>query len=271
MLLQHNPFFEKNIMQERHRNRELYFKELSITSKKYFVPYISHYKKIETGINVLEIGCGDGGNLLPFFEMGCNTVGVDMSESRIKDAILFFKMTHAKVKFIASDIFKLKELESNFDIIICHDVIEHIENKSVFLKNMKNYLKPQGLIFMSFPAWQMPFGGHQQICKGKIMSHLPFFHLLPRSMYKAILELSGEGQGCVKELLEIKKTRTSIELFERLAKQEKIQISNRTLFFINPHYEIKFGLKPKKLCSILSSLPCVRNYFTTSCFYILRL
>lgn len=258
-------------MQERQKNRELYFEELSITSKKYFVPYISHYKKIQTGMNVLEIGCGDGGNLLPFSEMGCNTVGVDMAESRIKDAVLFFEKSRAKGQFIASDIFALKELEYNFDIIICHDVIEHIENKSVFLKNMRNYLKPEGLIFMSFPAWQMPFGGHQQICRGKIMSHLPFFHLLPKSMYKAVLKLSGEGQGCIKELLEIKETRTSIELFERLAKQEKIQIANRILFFINPHYEIKFGLKPKRLYPILSSLPYVRNYFTTSCFYILSL
>lgn len=258
-------------MQERQKNRELYFKELSITSKKYFVPYISDYKKIEAGMNILEIGCGDGGNLLPFSEMGCNTIGVDMAECRIKDAISFFEKSDAKGQFIVSDIFKLKELESNFDLIICHDVIEHIEKKSIFLRNMRRYLKPQGLIFMSFPAWQMPFGGHQQICKSKIMSHFPFFHLLPTSIYKAILKLGGEEQGCVKELLEIKKTRTSIELFERLAKEEKMQIMNRTLFFINPHYEIKFSLKPKILSPFFSSIPYIRNYFTTSCFYILTL
>lgn len=258
------------IMQKRQINREQYFKELSITSKKYFIPYICLYKKIETGMNVLEIGCGDGGNLLPFSEMGCNTLGVDMAEGRIKDAISFFKKSGAKGEFIASDIFRLTELQHNFDLIICHDVIEHIENKSMFLKNMRRYLKPQGLIFMSFPAWQMPFGGHQQICKGKIVSHFPFFHLLPKSIYRAILRLGGEGEGCIKELLEIKRTRTSIELFERIVKQEKNEIINRTLFFINPHYEIKFSLKPKKLLPILSSLPYIRNYFTTSCFYILR-
>lgn len=258
-------------MQERQRNRAQYFKELSITSKNYFIPYISLYKKIEAGMNVLEIGCGDGGNLLPFSEMGCNTLGVDIAESRIKDAMLFFEKSGAKGAFIASDIFKLTELEYHFDLIICHDVIEHIENKNVFLKNMKRYLKPQGIIFISFPAWQMPFGGHQQICKGKLVSHLPFFHLLPNSIYKTILKWGREKEGCMKELLEIKKTKTSIELFERIVKQEEIQIIDRTLFFINPHYEIKFGLKPKKLSPIFGSLPYVRNYFTTSCFYMLRI
>lgn len=257
-------------MQERQNNRKLYFEELSITSKKYFVPYISNYIKIDTSMNVLEIGCGDGGNLLPFSEMGCNTIGVDMSESRIRDAILFFKEVHAKGEFIASDIFKIKELEHNFDLIICHDVFEHIENKKKFLSNLRKYIKPKGIIFMSFPAWQMPFGGHQQICKNKIISHLPFIHLLPRSIYKAILKIGGE-HGCMKELLEIKKTKTPIELFEKLARKEHIQIIDRKLYFINPHYEIKFGLKPRTLFPFISSVPYIRNFFTTSCFYILKI
>lgn len=257
-------------MQKRQKNRELYFNELSITSKKHFIPYISKFKKIKAGMNILEVGCGDGGNLLPFAEIGCKIIGVDMSGNRIKDAISFFEKNNANGEFIASDIFILKEFEYNFDLIICHDVIEHIDNKRLFMRNLKKYVKPKGLIFMSFPAWQMPFGGHQQICKSKMVSHFPFIHLLPNAVYKLILQLAGESEDCIKELLEIKKTRTSIELFERLAKQEQIQISNRELYFINPHYEIKFGLKPRKLLHFIGILPYIRNFFTTSCFYILK-
>ena len=77
-------------MQERHQNRNIYFKELSITSRNYFIPYIQYWHTIEAKMNVLEIGCGDGGNLLPFSEIGCNTVGVDIAQSRIKDAKTFF-------------------------------------------------------------------------------------------------------------------------------------------------------------------------------------
>lgn len=257
-------------MQKRQINRELYFKELSITSKKYFIPYISRFKKIELGMNILEIGCGDGGNLLPFVELGCNTTGVDISAGRIKDAILFFEERQVKGDFIASDIFKLKELEHNFDLIICHDVIEHIEDKVTFISNLPKYIKPGGIIFMSFPAWQMPFGGHQQICKNKIISHFPFLHLLPAFMYKTILKKSSESEGCIQELLSIKKTRTPIELFEKLVHKQHITIVDRLLFFINPHYETKFGLKPRKLPAIIASIPYLRNFFTTSCFYILE-
>lgn len=257
-------------MQERQKNRELYFNELSITSKKYFIPYISKYKKMEEGMNILEIGCGDGGNLLPFAELGCNTTGVDISVGRIKDAILFFKERQTKGKFIASDVFKLKELEHNFDLIICHDVIEHIGDKEGFISKLQKYSKPGGIVFISFPAWQMPFGGHQQICKSSIISHLPFIHLLPAFMYKAILKMSGESTACIEELLSIKETKCPIECFEKLVRKERITMVDRQLFFINPHYEIKFRLKPRKLHVAIGSIPYLRNFFTTSCFYILK-
>ena len=166
-------------MQERQHNRELYFKELALTSRTYYLPYIARFKRMERGMNVLEVGCGEGGNLLPFAETGCNVTGVDLSENRIKDAIRFFAEQQAQGTFIASDIFLLKGLEHSFDLILCHDVIEHIERKAAFLSDLKHYLKPGGIVFMSFPAWQMPFGGHQQICRNKVISHLPFIHLLP--------------------------------------------------------------------------------------------
>ena len=143
-------------MQKRHENRNIYFKELSITSRNYFIPYIECWHPVEAKMDVLEIGCGEGGNLLPFSEIGCNTVGVDLAESRIKDAKTFFNESHTKGEFIASDIFNLKKLEQSFDIIICHDIFEHITEKELFLSNLNKYLKPQGIVFMSFPAWQMP-------------------------------------------------------------------------------------------------------------------
>ena len=257
-------------MQERHKNRLVYFKELAITSKNYFIPYIQNWHSIKPGLNVLEIGCGEGGNLLPFSEMGCNTIGVDIAASRIKDAQIFFKTAHAKGIFIAQDIFLLKELEQNFDIIICHDVLEHITDKELFLSNLDKYLKPQGIVFMSFPAWQMPFGGHQQICRSKVLSHLPFIHLLPTTIYRLLLKAFKEDNDCIKELLSIKQTRISIEGFERLVKKTNLHIQNRKLWLVNPHYKIKFGLSPRELNRKIAHTPFIRNFFTTSCFYILK-
>lgn len=220
-------------MQHRQKDRKLYFNELSATSWKYFLPYIERYLPIEQGMNVLEIGCGDGGNLLPFSERGCEVVGVDMAECRINDAKRFFEEAGAKGRFIASDVFEMKDIEHHFDLIICHDVIEHIMDKASFLSKLRKFLRPKGIVFMSFPAWQMPFGGHQQICRSKFLSHLPWFHLLPEDVYAAILKAFHEKPGITDELLDIKQTRCTIEMFEGLAAQH-FAIRNRTLFSSTP-------------------------------------
>lgn len=256
-------------MQQRHQNRQQYFNELALTCQKFFIPYIRTYCSLKEKIEVLEIGCGDGGNLLPFSRMGYRVTGVDMATCRIKQAKSFFEAENAEATFIASDIFLLKNLEHRFDLIICHDVFEHIQNKEGFLSGLNRYLKPDGIVFMAFPAWQMPFGGHQQICKNRLLSHIPFIHLLPKPFYKILIRFMGENDTCLKELMEIKENRVSVESFEHLLKKTDLQIINRKLWFINPHYETKFGLKPRSLNKPVANIPWFRNFFCTSCFYLL--
>lgn len=256
-------------MQERQNNRRLYFQELATTSRKYYLPYIQAHKAIKAGMNILEVGCGDGGNLLPFAEMGCCTVGVDIAEIRINDATRFFREAGAKGIFVTCDIIKFNHSENSFDIIICHDVLEHISDKEQFLAGLKRFLSKDGIIFFSFPAWQTPFGGHQQICRSWLASHSPFIHLLPKLLYVGFLRLCNEKQETIKELLNIKRTRCSIEAFQRMLCKNKYKIVNRQFYLINPHYEVKFGLKPRKLYFLLVNIPYIRNFLTTSCFYIL--
>ena len=257
-------------MQERQKDRARYFSELAHTSEKYFIPYISPFMKVEAGMNVLEIGCGDGGNLLPFARLDCNVTGVDLSEGKIENARKFFAEAGAPGRFIASDIFKIKELESSFDLVICHDVLEHIGDKARFLSDLQKYVRPSGLVFMAFPAWQMPFGGHQQICRSKFLSHLPFFHLLPQGLYRRLLEYGGETPETVSGLLEIKDTATSIGLFEQVIRNQGFKVVDRRLWLVNPHYEAKFGLRPRRLPDIVAALSWVRGFLSTSCFYLLR-
>lgn len=257
-------------MQERHRDRARYFRELAATCEQHFVPYFEQY--LLCGSNrpaVLEIGCGDGGNLLPLARRGWEAVGVDISEARIRDARAFFEAEGAEATFIAADILTLDDFRGHFDLIICHDVIEHIADKRRFLSRIEYFMKPGGVLFMAFPAWQMPFGGHQQICHGRLLSRLPFYHLLPRGLYRRILEAGGEGRDCVDELLAIKSTRLTIERFERLAADSGLRIADRRLWLVNPHYQTKFGLHPRRLWPAMAAIPYVRNFFSTGCFYIL--
>lgn len=256
-------------MPVRNISRQQYFEELARTSEKYFLPYLESFSPVVLHTRVLEVGCGVGGNLAPLARCGCDVTGVDLAEENVAVARACFAATGLRGRFLGGDFLEAELPAQAYDVVICHDVIEHIGAKAAFLAKMRGLTRPGGILFLSFPAWQMPFGGHQQCCRSRLLSHWPFLHLLPRRAYAWTLCAFGEPESTVRELLEIKATRTPIELFERVAREVGLKVRDRRLYFINPHYETKFGLRPRRLWPLVGRIPYVRNFFTTSCFYVL--
>jgi len=116
----------------------------------------------------------------------------------------------------------------------------------------------------------MPFGGHQQICSSKLLSVLPWFHLLPKPVYKAVLKTAGESDRIVEDLVEIKETGISIARFTDTIERSGFRFEQQDLWFINPNYEIKFGLKPRALPGVIGGLPWVKDFFATCCYALVR-
>ena len=262
-------------MQLRHSNRLQYFNELANTTREYYINYLKSHFNLSAKCKVLEIGCGEGGNLLPFAEMGCKVKGIDISKTRIEQAQEFFEHYNALGDFVCQNFIsadKPNHEDNRFDIILIHDVIEHIEPpfKSDFIKNIKPFLRQNGIVFFGFPAWQNPFGGHQQITNG-FASKLPFIHLLPNFLYQGILKISGVTQNAIDELMSIKRAKMPIERFEKLINQNGFSIINRSLWFINPHYKQKFGIKPRCVWKWATHIPYFRNYYTTSVWFLLKM
>jgi SAM-dependent methyltransferase len=258
-------------MQERHLDRKKYFQEQEITTSKYVIPFIHSVLPVHAGISVLEIGCGEAGNLKPFLDMGCQKlVGIDLSESKIELARQFYSPHPQKshLRLIAADIYDVFEELGPFDLIITRDVIEHIHGQEKFMRFSKNLLKPGGKFFLGFPPWYNPFGGHQQICESKFLSKLPYFHLLPKPLYRLLLKSFGESQKKIESLEEIKQTGISIERFEKILRDTGYHIDKKQLYAINPNYEVKFNLKPRKQNSLLARIPFIRNFFTTVGYYV---
>lgn len=257
-------------MQERHSNRKQYFNEQSITTKRYVIPYINSIRKIEPGTNVLEIGCGEGGNLLPFVDMGCSVVGVELLRHQFENAENFYQNHPNKnlLTLICSDIYNIDpNTLPSFDVIFMKDVIEHIPDQSRFLGFLRQFLSPSGVIFFGFPPWRMPFGGHQQVCNS-ILSKVPYFHILPVPIYKAILKLFGESDAAIADFLYVKSTGLSIIRFHRIIEQNQYQILRETYWMINPNYETKFGLKPRILPKWIK-IPWLCDFYTTAIYCVI--
>jgi SAM-dependent methyltransferase len=258
-------------MQERHKDRNLYFKEQGLTTLQYVIPYVNAVKKVDGNMRVLEVGCGEGGNLTPFMDLGCECFGIDISASQIEKAKEFLAThpNHEKLSLIADDVYHLKASETGtFDLIFLRDVIEHIPNQEKFLAFIQDFLSQNGVIFFGFPPWIMPFGGHQQICSSKFLSFLPYFHILPAGIYKGILKMFGESKTTIESLIEIKDTGISTYRFKKIIRQLNYGIEKETYFVINPNYETKFKLKQRRLWSVFK-IPFLSDFYTTAYYCVL--
>jgi len=260
-------------MQKRHSNKELYFQEQVFTTKEYVIPFIEQHFPLKESTRILEVGCGEGGNLLPFLDRGYHATGVDLSEGKIDLAKKFLSIhfQNELVSLVADDIYHLDPGETGlFDLVMLRDVIEHIHDQAKFMQFIKCFLKQDGLIFIGFPPWYNPFGGHQQICRHRILNKLPYYHLLPKPVYRLMLKAGGEPSDRIQGLLEIKETGISIERFEKIISKTDYKIHMKKLYFINPNYEVKFKLKPREQLKIMTGIPFFRNFVTTACYYLVK-
>lgn len=77
---------------------------------------------------------------------------------RNKKIEIIEKFTYLKFDVLNADDFNFNKLHSNrsnrkkYDLITCFEVVEHLTNPAFFLQNVVNLLKPDGVLFLSFPG-----------------------------------------------------------------------------------------------------------------------
>jgi SAM-dependent methyltransferase len=261
---------------KQHKDDGVRYDQQVENSKEYVLPFIEKTKPVKAGMKVLEIGCGEGGVLAPFIELGCICIGVDLDEPRIALANNFFakEVSEGKVQFLYKNVYDddfLQQYRNAFDLIILKDTIEHIPEQEKFIPYLKNLLAERGQVFFGFPPWYMPFGGHQQVCQSKIASKLPYYHILPRGIYKSLLKMMGEDDRTITALMEVYDTRITIERFEKIVNKSGFNVKNKQHYLFNPIYRYKFGVQPRKQWGPITMIPFFRNFVTTCVYYTVGL
>jgi hypothetical protein len=255
-----------------HADRSEKIRQQYLTSKEYIVDFVSGQFSISDK-KILEIGCGEGGILQAFWEEGAICTGIDLEIEKIEYANDHYlnEINQGKVSFEWGNVYDLvHKYRSQFDLVILKDTIEHIPQKEKLLSVLPMFLRDKdGLIFVGFPPWQNPFGGHQQMCDTKI-KYIPWIHLLPRKLYEAGLTLCGERLDRIEGLMDVVDTRLSMERFESLAFQTSLEIIDKRFYLINPIYKYKFNLQPVVQSELIARIPYLRDFLTTTCYYLIR-
>jgi 2-polyprenyl-3-methyl-5-hydroxy-6-metoxy-1,4-benzoquinol methylase len=113
--------------------------------------FLKKYQK--NSKNVLDIGCGVGTIDFYIAKHGSNVTGIDISQNSIsiaKKNAEYFKLN----KKIVFKVLKFPDEmpQGKFDIIICSEVLEHLNHDKVAVKKIKTLLQKGGILIASSPS-----------------------------------------------------------------------------------------------------------------------
>lgn len=125
------------------RNKEIYnwFKGI--------FNYLDHLVPLKNGKNkkALEFGCATGSAAKVLSDWGFEVTATDVSKYAVSRA----SKLYPQINFFVQDIQKPLKIKSKFDLTFAFDVIEHLENPEIAIKNMLNVLNPGGIVICSTP------------------------------------------------------------------------------------------------------------------------
>ena len=100
------------------------------------------------GKTALDVGCGAGLLAEPLRRLGARVTGIDASPEVIAVARDHSTTVGLEIDYRSGD---LQQLEGQFDLITCMEVVEHVADPAAFIRALANRLAANGLLIMSTP------------------------------------------------------------------------------------------------------------------------
>ena len=125
----------------------------------------------------LENGCGVGMYVEHLSPFGGAVIGLEYDFERAAEA----RKKSAHILNAAGEFVPLSS--STLDLILSHEVLEHVQDDRLTIREMVRLLKPGGRIVLFVPNRGYPFETHGMYWKGKYyFGNKPFVNYLPRRL-----------------------------------------------------------------------------------------
>jgi SAM-dependent methyltransferase len=235
--------------------------------EKHLLPLLREWGVSIEKKTLLDVGCGDGGGMSALYDAGMKCKGFDIEAPRI--ALAEALRGGRTFEAIVGNIYKepIPFDGETFDLVVLHDVYEHLEKKVETLRTLQRYMKPDGFLFITFPPYYSAFGAHQQLLKSNL-GKLPFFHLLPFALTKILPALKNEYQPFVDEIQKLGRMKMGIAKFEEYVRESGLKILKKKLYLISPNH-IRFGLTPVS-AGVVGEIPLLQELLVSGVVYLLQ-
>jgi 2-polyprenyl-3-methyl-5-hydroxy-6-metoxy-1,4-benzoquinol methylase len=130
------------------RKNKIRSKDDSLKRQKNVYDLASSLVQNEEKLAVLDLGCGNPVKLLTSFPKLDRAFGIDFPEKILSIATAANGSNH---KFLGYDLDDLIDLKEKFDLVICSDVIEHVNDPDMLLENAKRHMDDESILVISSP------------------------------------------------------------------------------------------------------------------------
>ena len=96
----------------------------------------------------LDVGCGAGLLAEPLARLGANVTGIDAAPELIAVARDHAAAMGLEIDYRAGTV---EELQGQFDLVTCMEVVEHVADPAAFVAALAKRLAPGGLLILSTP------------------------------------------------------------------------------------------------------------------------
>jgi hypothetical protein len=232
------------------------------------VPWIREHVPI-AGSDVADFGAHAGGVLNAFRAAGASSgVGYEINEEVVRASPF---RSDDSFRLRAEDVTKLESSELSYELILLHDVLEHIPAVGTVLSAATKWLAPQGRIFVSFPPYYSMVGGHQHLARG-VPRFIPWIHYLPERLFFRISQpMDNEymtARDSHEDMVSVRRTRLTIGKAERAFTDAGLVVVASDHFLSRPEYTIRYGWPTIRVGS-LQGIPIVREGIVNGAFYLL--
>ena len=131
-------------------------------SRRSFIHSMIEKLDLPNGAEILEIGCGTGGNLALLSQFGyVHAIEMDDAGLRFcKSRVLGDNVLSISSGSLPDNISSLSG--KTFDLICMFDVLEHIKDDGSTLQVLNSYLRPCGRLFLTVPSYDFMWSNHDE-------------------------------------------------------------------------------------------------------------
>ncbi|MED1203235.1 class I SAM-dependent methyltransferase [Heyndrickxia acidicola] len=107
---------------------------------------MENYLKVENNSSVLDIGCGFGLTGISLAKKGCNVLGIEPNQDLLTVAKEKALKERVNVELRNLNITQLNSVDYKADFLICHNVLEYVENPEKAISDFADKTKDKGYI-----------------------------------------------------------------------------------------------------------------------------